>query len=743
MTAPDDDRLTFIEDESIDSGKSPLFWRLLVVDDDEDVHRSTEFALRDLVICERPLRLLHAYTAAEAEQILANEPDVAVVILDVVMESEQAGLQLVERIRRGLQLTNLRIILATGQPGYAPEMEAIRDYDINDYKTKNELTRNKLYTSITAAIRSYQQICKLDASRNGLELIVSASNQLTGETGMQSFAAGVITQLAALIGVPPEGLVCVQQTERSNGDSVPRRIVIAAAGQYAPFIRGRLEDIADSTVREAFGLCFEQKVSIFANDHIVLFFPAGADQHFAAYIATHHPPIDIDRHLLEVFCTNISVSAENIRLLSRLHDYAYVDRLLAIPNRTAFVEAMEEGKGALGGNEALVVALIDINEFAEINETFGCAYGDAVLRAAALRLARLPGDRMVARVAGDAFGVLGPASAVVPNELLALFDDPLEMDGLEHRISVCIGLVRLEGEHIDGHMALENASIALKRAKSHGAGSHAYYTEHVGAAIRERTRLLYDLRQAVAKNLLFLAYQPQVELMTGRVVGLEALMRWRDQRGNHVPPDRFIPVAESAGIIRGLGKWVLRSALLQLKRLHESGWPELRMAVNVSVVQFEMLDFLAMVQESLVEARISPRYLELEVTESVAMTGADHVRDVLRQLKALGVTMAIDDFGTGFSSLSYLDNLPVDRLKIDKSFVSTINGHEEGARIAEMVVDLGRKLGLTVIAEGVETETQAQLLKRVGCHEGQGYLYARPLPADDLLGWLTSFGVPT
>lgn len=741
MTVSDDDRLMLIEDQEQGPEPEHACWRVLLVDDDEDVHRSTEFALQDLVICGRPLQLLNAYSAEEAERLLVAEPDIAVAILDVVMENDQAGLQLVDRVRRGLQLINLRIILATGQPGYAPEMEAIRDYDINDYRTKNELTRSKLYTSITTAIRSYQQICKLDASRKGLELIVAASNQLTDETGMQSFAAGVITQLAALIGVPAEGLVCVQQTEGAEGGSAPKRIVIAAAGQYAPFIRGRLEDIADIPVQEAIGRCFEQKQSLFEGEHIVLFFPARSGQHFAAYIATRHLPIEIDRHLLEVFCTNISVSAENIRLLSRLHDSAYVDRLLSIPNRTAFVEAMENPRQPLD-SETRVVALIDINEFAEINETFGCAYGDAVLRAAAHRLSHLPGNSLVARVAGDTFGVLGTVGAVEPLALLALFDEPLELEGLEHRISVCMGLVQLERGGIDGHMVLENASIALKRAKRHGAGSHAYYTENVGAAIRERTRLLYDLRQAVAQKRLFLAYQPQVELATGQVVGFEALMRWRDQNGNYVAPDRFIPVAEGAGIIYGLGKWALREALAELKRLHEAGWPDLRMAVNVSVVQFEMPDFMGMVEQAVAEAGIHPRCLELEVTESVAMTGADHVREVLSRLKALGVTIAIDDFGTGFSSLSYLDRLPVDRLKIDKSFVSTINGNAEGARIAEMVVDLGRKLGLTVIAEGVETAPQASLLQRVGCHEGQGYLYGRPLPAEGLLDWLRAFKAP-
>lgn len=740
MTPDDDDKLMLIEDEVAASTDSDDVWSVLVVDDDEDIHRTTEFALKDLSICGRGLRLLHAYSAKEAEEVLQREPGIAVIILDVVMESEQAGLELVGRIRNQLQLHNLRIILATGQPGYAPEMEAIRDFDINDYKTKSELTRNKLYTAITAAVRSFEQICKLDASRAGLELIVAASNQLTGETGIQNFAAGVITQLAALIGVPPDGLVCVQQTPSEKEGEAADRIVVAAAGQYAVFIRGKLSDIADTRVCDAIERCFSQQSNLFEQDHIVLFFHSKAEQHIAAYIATHRLPIDIDRHLLEVFCTNISVSAENIRLLSRLHDYAYVDRLVGIPNRTAFVEAVDNLVWS-GQDAERVIALIDINQFAEINETFGCAYGDSVLRAASHRLSSLMGQCLVSRVAGDAFAVLGPETAIKPAALLSLFDAPLAMDGTEHRISVCIGLVRLDGR-IEGHVALENASIALKRAKSHGAGSHAYYNEEIGAEIRERTRLLFDLRQAVARDRLFLAYQPQVDIATGAVLGFEALMRWRDQNGNFISPDRFIPVAEGSGVIHGLGRWALRCALRELKRLNEAGWPDLRMAVNVSAVQFDMPGFADEVDHVIREIGVSPACVELEVTESVAMTGADHVQEILSRLKSMGVTVAIDDFGTGFSSLSYLDRLPVDRLKIDRSFVSSINGHADGARIAAMVVDLGRKLGLRVIAEGVETVSQAKVLTQVGCHEGQGYLYAKALPSEELTSWLKNYRSP-
>jgi EAL domain-containing protein (putative c-di-GMP-specific phosphodiesterase class I) len=213
-------------------------------------------------------------------------------------------------------------------------------------------------------------------------------------------------------------------------------------------------------------------------------------------------------------------------------------------------------------------------------------------------------------------------------------------------------------------------------------------------------------------------------------------MRWRDEKGNFIPPDRFIPIAEQSGLINGMGRWVMRSALRTLRRLCDAGWNDLRMAVNVSVVQFQSDDFVESVARAIEDTGVAPVQIELEITESVAMTSAAEVEARLDALKALGVTIAIDDFGTGFSSLSYLDRLPLDRLKIDRSFVNNIGNGEEGARITEMIIGLGHKLDMTLIAEGVEDESQLRLLAALGCQEAQGYLFGKPMGADDLGPWL-------
>jgi EAL domain-containing protein (putative c-di-GMP-specific phosphodiesterase class I) len=229
-----------------------------------------------------------------------------------------------------------------------------------------------------------------------------------------------------------------------------------------------------------------------------------------------------------------------------------------------------------------------------------------------------------------------------------------------------------------------------------------------------------------------------VNLESGALVGLEALIRWRNDDGTYVPPDRFIPLAEASGMIVAIGDWVLRMSCYELVRLQALGHSELRMSVNVSQIQFRHPEFLEKLKGALSDTKIKPQYLELEITESVAMEDADFMLGTLHMVRGLGVSIAIDDFGTGYSSLSQLSLLPIDRLKIDRAFVSELDDDVSRGHIASMVIELGRNLSLTVIAEGIETEKQAQILRKLGCHEGQGYLYARPLTSVQLREWLES-----
>jgi len=735
-----DDELVFLDEHEA----GPVLeaprksWRILIVDDDPDVHSTTELALRNTLILNRPLSFLHAYSASQTRELLASETDIAVILLDVVMENEDAGLRLVKNIREDFGMSETRIILRTGQPGYAPEIDAIRDYDINDYKTKSELTRNKLYTTLTAAIRSFDQIRAINTSRRGLDMIVHASAELMALHGMRNFAAGVITQIAGLLGLRPEGLVCAQDAVDDEPHEKNGPTIIAAAGRHTDLINRPLSAIGNVALREALLRCMRERQNIYDENGTLLFFPsqASARGDVAAFVETHERLDEIDRRLLEVFCANVAVGFDNASLFSRLHAFAYYDQLSRLPNRTHFINQIDR-RLANPDHASFVLGLVDIDHFAETNDALGHLFGDRLLQEVASRLKQSLGEQVtVARVAGDTFGLLGPADCISPSGVITLFQEPFRVDGQDLMVSATCGLLNLADSNTSGAEALKDTNIALKRAKQRSRGEVNFFTREMGVEIQERVMLLHALRQAFDNERLFLVYQPQIDLATNRVVGLEALIRWRADNGSFIAPDRFIPLAEHSGLIVNIGEWVLRVACHQQARLARMGYGHVRMAINVSVSQFRHPKFPFVLRRAIQDSGADPGCIELEITESMAMEEADFLLLTLNKIKENGITVAVDDFGTGFSSLSYLQRLAVDRLKIDRAFVNEITDSQRGSQIPEMVIQLGRRLGLSIIAEGVEDLAQAQRLLELGCHEAQGYYFARPMEVGPLIEWL-------
>ncbi len=733
-TGDDQDDLVFLEEQAApaETTGARKVWRVMIIDDDEDVHSTTTFALGNLDMQHRPLEFVHAYSASQARELLKDEAEIAVILLDVVMEQDDAGLHLVRYIREVLKLADVRIILRTGQPGYAPEIDAIRDFDINDYKTKSELTRIKLFTTVTAAIRSYEQIRAINASRRGLDMIVRASTSLMALHGVHNFAEGVLAQIADLLGIKADGLLCVQECPDGHCNDL---FVIASAGSYhLPGVF--MTTLKDQQVREAMERALASRRSLYEADRIALFFAGKASRDFVAYLPIQYPIGEIEERLLEVFCSNVAVGLDNVELLSHLHNAAFYDQLSKLPNRTRLVEILDATLSGPGKDEA-TLALVDLDHFAETNDALGHQFGDTLLIAVAERLQSSLGSQLtVARIGGDIFAVLGHAQAVNPEKILPLFEPPFSIEGQEVQLSATLGLVRLAEHDGNGTDALKDADIALKRAKLAQRAGHFYFSRSMGVEIRERVRMMHALRNGFAKNELFCVYQPQVDLNTRRPVGAEALLRWKTSDGQFITPDRFIPIAEYSGLIIDIGEMVLRSACMELVRLRERGYTEFMMSINVSQVQFRHPHFLDMLNKALVDTKAPPEFVELEITESVAMEEPDLLIKMLAQIKQTGVSIAIDDFGTGFSSLSYLQRLKVDKLKIDRAFVTEITQSARGSSIAEMVIQLGRNLELLVIAEGVEDEKQAHVLAALGCHQGQGYLFAKPMASDALLDWM-------
>ncbi|MDD3673928.1 putative bifunctional diguanylate cyclase/phosphodiesterase [Thauera propionica] len=727
-----DDELIAIDEDIAPSPtgtEAPDPWKVLIVDDDEDVHRATELALRGMLVEDRPVQLLHAHSGEAALQQVAQHEDLAVMLLDVVMESDNAGLKVVREVREALKRSALRVILRTGQPGYAPELETVRNYDINDYKTKSELTRVRLFTSLTASIRVYRQMRTHERMRQGLEGIVRASTELTKLHGMQRFAEGVVNQLCALLGVRTEGLVCAQGGLASVGE--PAR-VIAAAGRFSQYVLQPLAALDTETIRDTLMRCLNEQRSLFA-PALAIYFPTSAGRGLAAYVELSHPLREGDRHLLEVFCSSMAVGFENVLLYDRLIDQAYLDPLLRIPNLNRLLELLAAPELEPANS---TLALLDIDDFSAINDALGHEFGDAALKAIVARAhAALP-ECHLARLGSDLFAVLGHSGTVKPDTLQHVFGEAFEVAGQRVRLSATIGLVQLGTRDCYGPELLKDAHVALKQAKLHHRGTAVYFSAALGQDARERMHLLRDLREAFdAHNHFFVVYQPKVRLEDGRPSGVEALLRWRTTSGELIPPDRFIPLAEQSGLMTALGAFVMRTACQQLRRLRDAGHETLGMAINVSHAQLRDPDFMAILKTSLDDAGVPGSQVELEITESMAADDLDLVRRLLAELQTLGVRVAIDDFGTGFSSLSVLRHLDAQRLKIDRSFVNEMLQDDS---IARMVISLGHTQRMQVTAEGIETEAQRDALLALGCDEGQGWLYAKALEEAALLDWLAA-----
>lgn len=425
---------------------------------------------------------------------------------------------------------------------------------------------------------------------------------------------------------------------------------------------------------------------------------------------------------------------------ARIQHQATHDGLTALPNRSLLHDRLSQGI-AEGGPESRVIAvmLLDLDNFKIVNDSFGHHEGDQLLKAVAGRLRRALGEStMIGRFGGDEFMILltdvADESAIdrVARRILEVFETPFQTEHTSTLTSSgSLGIALFPRHARDERTLVRYADMAMYEAKHAGRNTYAFFSEHLDTRVHEEQRLRQRLQQALENDDLELHYQALLEADSDRVIGAEALIRWTDSELGPVGPDRFIPSAEANGLILPLGAWVLRAACAQLARWTEAGL-DLKIAVNISALQFRQNDLVERLETALRSAGAAPDRLEIEVTETVAMADVERTRSHLRDLKALGISVALDDFGTGYSSLAYLKSLPIDKLKIDRSFVAGIGQDAESEMILRSIVQLGHNLGMTVVAEGVETPEQLAFLRGIDCALYQGWLHSRAMPADAL-----------
>jgi diguanylate cyclase (GGDEF)-like protein len=428
-----------------------------------------------------------------------------------------------------------------------------------------------------------------------------------------------------------------------------------------------------------------------------------------------------------------------------LEHQALHDALTDLPNRVLLHDRLQQAiRAAQREGAAVALLVMDLDRFKEVNDTFGHHTGDQLLEQLGDRLGSvLRGSDTIARLGGDEFAVLLPTASVdharhIAQRLLEVLDEPFALGGLELEIDASIGIALSPDHGSDADTLLRRADVAMYVAKRGGTG-HALYTAAQDQHSPMRLAMVGELRRAIDHNELTLYFQPKVSLRAGHVACAEALVRWQHPRHGLLGPDEFVPIAEQTGLIRPLAHWVLNAALRQCNRWRQDGL-DLGVAVNLSMRNLHDPEIVDMIRKLLARWGIPPRHLVIEITESSLMADAASSMDVLTRLRGMGVGISIDDFGTGYSSLAYLKRLPVDELKIDKSFVAHVAIDESDAAIVRSTIGLAHDLGLSVVAEGVEDQATLDLLNTLGCDVAQGYFVSRPLPASAIGEWLLNGG---
>ena len=460
-------------------------------------------------------------------------------------------------------------------------------------------------------------------------------------------------------------------------------------------------------------------------------------------VGTTDRNLDDNSHIYSGTITEISELKQKESQLNRL---TYFDRLTQMPNRSMFTYRTKLAiQQRLADAGSCAVGYLDLDNFQRINDLYGQGFGDDVLQAAGRTMANfLEQDVLVARPGSDEFLIL--FSHIESQQALAerleclrqLVARPMNVKGREIQLACSVGVASYPGNGHNAEDLIENANAALYQAKKEGKNRHCFYELSIKTALIKRTEMERELREALTKKELLLLYQPQVDLHSGRITGVEALLRWNSSFYGCVSPLEFIPIAEESGLIIPIGLWVLQQACQQIELWQQQGLGHLTVAVNLSPVQLHHEGFFSAVLQQLDRMGLAASSLCLEITESILVDNLSRVSTILSRFRSMGVRIALDDFGTGYSSLNYLKNLPLDILKIDKTFIDNFREGEAEKEITRTIVTLAHILKLEVVAEGVETQEQFDYLRQIGCNKVQGYYVSRPIPAEEILTFLSA-----
>ena len=728
--------------QSGNAGVAAKPWKIVIIDDEADVHQVTRMAMKGVEIYGRPLTFVSAYSGAEGYAVMEANPDSCLVLLDVVMETHDAGLLLVDRIRNELRNQHVQIILRTGQAGYAPEEQVIIRYEINAYKTKSELTRNKLFTSIATAIRSFQQLQSIEESRQGLRNIIHASASMLQERSVIDFSQGVLRQIEALFELSSRSLFCVSQKplrgpyaiQSGNGGF----IVVAADSKYQQYIGEDLRVLENELEIAKFAQeALEKKGHCHSNGNTALYLstPSGWEGVIVSEDAASFEAAD--QELLQLFCMNIALGLENAKFFSYLNVAAYEDPVTGLYNRLGLIDQISRSMATDTANSRWSVFVLDLDYFHHIVESLGYEFGNHLLRKTGEMLRNYFEHAVaIGRLHADVFALCLKDTQLGPHDVAMRSSKPVWVDTQSIRISMTVGEASKQRgqEDLVPELLLRQAEIALKVAKEQRRGSGEVFRVQFEHESRHRMNLLNSLRIALEQKELFLVLQPKVSVQTGLVSGYEALVRWQHPVNGLIPPTAFIPTVEKSGLNYDLDLYVAERLCEILQQYPQMALP---VSMNISANSLIHDSFVSDLFHVFQRNRIPTTQIQIEVTEN-ALIHSDQSIVRLRELRERGFVMVLDDFGAGFSSLSYLLRLPLQVIKIDRAFVSEIGDSDHAYQLLKGIVQIVQGLQMETVVEGVETEQQLALVSAMEVDQIQGFIHYKPMPVAEAFALLNA-----
>lgn len=747
-----DDLMVFAQDTSAGKEKNKNTphpdWKLLVVDDDPSIHDVTRLVLGNFRFRGRGLEIIGAFSAKEAQPILRNQKDIAVVLLDVVMETEHAGLDLVHFIREEANNNFVRIVLRTGQPGQAPELQVISDYDINDYKEKSELTSEKMYSTITTALRSYDDIIKihqLAVERSDLEAKIRKQNDELNATNKmleKEIRAKLETekellksndQLSSII---DNSAAVISLKDPDGRYDLVNRLFKSTFNLTDEQVKGKTdEQLFPKYIAELVRFNDKEVISKQAPIQCEEVLPTSHGEHF--YLSVKFPLFDADKNLYRI-CSISTDITERIEAQNQLLHMSQYDSLTDLPNRSLFIDRLGRAVEQKESQQLVAVLILNLDRFKLFNDNLGYEAGDEVLRQIAKRIVDTVGvHSSVSRLGSDEFAILveglNSEKTLVrtAQNLMENISKPLNYQGKDLLVTPSIGISRCPDDGYEMHTLLKKANVAMCKAKNSGRNGFRFYLAEDDERALELLSLEMELKSAVENQAFHIAFQPKIFSTTGRLSGVEALMRWNHPMLGPVSPNTFIPILEENGSIVEIGSWVFLKACEFAVDSHAQG-SKIKTSVNLSSLQFKQDNLVTNLKQVLKQTDCSPKWIELELTEGCLAEDISRTKAMLEELAEIGFSLAIDDFGTGYSSLSYLKEFPFNTLKIDRSFVKDAPQSVQDKAIVTTIIHLAHSLGMTVVAEGVETLEQFQLLKSLGCNEIQGFLFAKPVSNNEI-----------